>query len=274
MASTESAVEAIHCGVFEYLRKPFNFELLHQIVARAFARLDADQLREDTAAMITHDIKIPLTSIIGFASMIYDRGRREFHPRAREFVGAIQANGQKILAMIDNYLTTCKIEAGTLQVTRVGVDLRHLLQDVIENARLLAERRGREIALEIGPIPETLNIDEPLIYRAVGNILQNAIKYSGEGEAIRLRAGRLAAQDSPLRAGTVCIETFNCTTLVSPDALEGIFQRYKRMAHGSGIEGSGLGLYVVQAIVKAHGGDVTAELLEGGLVRFAIYLPT
>lgn len=272
-ASAESAIEAIHLGVFDYVRKPYDFDQLLQLIERAFARLEAEQLREDTAAMITHDLKIPLTSIIGFASMIYDRERREFHPRAREFAEGIQTNGQKILAMIDNYLTTCKIEAGTLQITPCTVDLRQLINDVVETASLTASRRGHGIELDIGDIPETLDMDEPLVYRAIGNLLHNAIKYGDNSRPIRLHARRLQAAESPLGVASVRIATTNAAALQSPNDLAGIFQRYKRTTGSSGIEGAGLGLYVVQAIVRAHGGEATAEILDGGLVRFAIDLP-
>lgn len=272
-ASAESAIEAMHLGVFDYVRKPYDFDQLQQVIERAFARLEAEQLREDTAAMITHDLKIPLTSIIGFASMIYDRERCEYHPRAREFAEGIQSNGQKILAMIDNYLTTCKIEAGTLQVTPCTVDLRQLLLDVVETTSLSAARRGHRIELEIGDIPETLDIDEPLVYRAIGNLLHNAIKYGDNSRPIRLQAGCVGAAESPLGAASVCIATTNAAAITSPAELAAMFQRYKRAAQSSGIEGAGLGLYVVKAIVRAHGGDATAELLQDGQVRFAIHLP-
>lgn len=273
-ASTESAIEALHLHVYDYLRKPFNFDHLYSLIEKAFQKLEADQLREDTTAMITHDIKIPLTSILGFASMIYDRERQEYHPRAREFAEAIQANGQKVLAMIENYLTTSKIEAGTLRIMPTVVDLRRLILDVVETAQIAATRRGRQIEVQIGQIPETVEADEPLMFRAVSNLVQNAIKYSSCSEQpILLRAERVNAAASPLEAPAICIETFNSAAIASPTELEDIFQRYKRIHPGAGIEGTGLGLYVVQAVVRAHGGDVAAELLDSGQVRFAIYLP-
>ena len=272
-ASTESAVQALHLQVFDYLRKPFDFSLFQMVIEKAFQKIETEQLREDTAAMITHDIKIPLTSIIGFASMLYDRERQEFHPRAREFAEAIQTNGQKILGMIENYLTTCKIESGTLQIMPVPVDIRQMLLDIVDTSIIGASRRGREIVHQIGALPGTVDVDEPLLYRAVSNLLQNAIKYSSGEGPIRVWAGLVEPAMSPLKSMSLCIEVMNHASMIDVEDFEGIFQRYKRLAVRPGIEGSGLGLYVVQAIVKAHGGEVTAQILDGGLVRFALYLP-
>lgn len=272
-ASAESAIEALHYKVFDYLRKPFDFDLFRMAIEKAFQKIESDQLREDTAAMITHDIKIPLTSIIGFASMLYDREQGKLHPRSREFAEAIQVNGQKILAMIENYLTTCTIEAGTLKIVPVPVDPRQMILDIIESSMVTATRHGRMIEHEIADLPSTIDVDEPLVYRAFSNMIQNAIKYSDEGDAIRVRAGVVDPTLSPLKAPSLCVEVINHGIGIAPEDFENIFQRYKRVKETPGIEGSGLGLYVVYAIAKAHCGDVSAEVLENGLIRFAIYLP-
>jgi len=78
---------------------------------------------------------------------------------------------------------------------------------------------------------------------------------------------------SPLGEPSLCLEVLNTIATAPPPEFEHIFERFKRASIRPGIEGSGLGLYVVHAIARAHGGDVTAELLEDGLVRFAFYLP-
>lgn len=272
-ASTDSAIEALHYRVFDYLRKPFDFELFRMAIEKAFHKIDVDQLREDTAAMITHDIKIPLTSIIGFTSMIYDRDNEDFHPRAREFIETIQANGQKILMLIENYLTTCKIESGTLKVVRAPLELRLVVDDVIESVQPELSHRKQTLTHEIDERITTAELDEVLIYRAVSNLIQNAIKYSnGEGD-IQLRLLFLEAEQSPIHVEALCIEVINWAGDLNQDELGNVFQRYKRAHTRPGIGGSGIGLYVVQAVAQAHGGDVAAEFIDDQRVRFALYLP-
>lgn len=272
-ASTESAIEALHYHVFDYLRKPFEYDHFKTAIDKAFQKLELDQLREDTAAMITHDIKIPLTSIIGFASMIHDAETGTYHARAAEFAETIRANGQKILMLIDNFLTSCQIDAGTLKVMPGKVDPVRMIEDVIETARIEAARNRRTIEQEFEPLPPQVVLDEVLVYRAVGNLLQNAIKYGKGEEPIRVRMRRVAAADSPLTGDSLCIEVSNAADTIGVAELTGMFERYQRLSAHRRIEGSGIGLYVVQAVARAHDGRVTVDMPAAEQIRFAVWLP-
>jgi signal transduction histidine kinase len=272
-ASTESAIEAMHFQVFDYLRKPFSFDMLRLAVEKAFQHLETEQLREDTAAMISHDIKIPLTSIIGFAALIYDREEGTVHPRAAEFAETIEANGQKILELIDNYLTTCKIEAGTLRTCPTPIDLRRMIEDMISTAMFSATRCNCEIVQDVEGLPERVLLDECMIFRALSNLLHNAIKYHGGGRPVRVRGRRLSPAESPIETDTVAISVENHAPGMRHEELEGIFHRFRRGNLVRGLEGSGIGLYVVDAVAKAHDGRIGVELIEPATVRFTIYLP-
>lgn len=272
-ASTESAIEALHYRAFDYLTKPFEFDSFKAAIDRAFHKLEVDQLREDTAAMITHDIKVPLTSILGFAAMMYDRRSEEFHPRAAEFADTIRSNAQKVLAIVENYLTTCKIDADNLIVNPTRVVIRHMIEDLLSMIEIEAEKRGFSIEVQIEESPESAVFDESHVYRAVGNLLQNAIKYGDPSEPIRLRVHALTGERSPLEGPSIKIEVVNRAHAVTPESLQGVFGRFKRATADSGIEGSGIGLYVVDAVARAHGGLPEAQCLEGGFVSFSIVLP-
>ncbi len=244
-------------------------------IEKAFQKIETEQLREDTAAMITHDIKIPLTSIIGFASMIYDHEKGEFHPRAREFAETVHASGQKILELIENYLTTCKIEAGTLKAVATEVNLRRMIEDVVETLRVEAERRGQRIESDLRGLPATVFLDEMMIYRAVGNMLNNAFKYGSPDAPIEIIAEKLDASLSPLGLDSIRIQVVNETEEILPEDFDDIFNRFERADAGArrGIEGSGIGLYVVKAVTHAHRGRVGAGLAGDGRVQFSIILP-
>ena len=272
-ATMDSAIDAVHYHVFDYLRKPFEFELFRMAIEKAFQKLETDQLREDTAAMISHDIKIPLTSIIGFASMIFDRQTGEFHPRARDFCDTIQANGNKILELIENYLTSCKIEAGTLKVIEMPVNPLEMMKDVIAVQAVEAERHGRSVICQGDNLPPAVRLDESLIYRALGNLLQNALKYGGNRIPILVRGRVIAAADSPLGVDSIIFEVINQAESMAPEQLVDVFRRYTRGTERPNIEGSGIGLYVVQAVARAHNGTIEAELMDNDMVRFGICLP-
>lgn len=272
-ATTESAIEAVHYHVFDFIRKPFEFDLVRMALDKAFQKIETEQLREDTSAMITHDIKIPLTSIIGFASMVYDKQTGTFHPRAVEFLETIQANGQKIMALIENYLTTCKVESGTLEIAPVPSRVGPLIRDVVASARADAQRRGHELVEDFSELPRQVDLDEVLIYRALGNLIQNAIKYSSAGEPIVIRAGMRTVSKNTIDGPAVCIDVINRTLDLDPHQLDDLFQRYRRTRASQGIEGSGIGLYVVDVVARAHGGAVEAQMIQDQKVRFTLYLP-
>ncbi len=272
-ASTDSAIEALRYQAFDYIRKPFEFDRLKGAIDRAFQKLEVDQLREDTAAMITHDIKVPLTSIIGFASLLHDPRTGQYHPRGPEFIGTIRANAQRILALVDNYLTTCRIDSDSLVIHPTTVSLKHLLEEILGFVSHEAARRGLRIETDVAVDPPEAVFDESTIYRAVANLVQNAVKYGDPAEPIRIGVERLTPEASPLAEASLKFEVVNAAPQVQPSQLPGLFGRFKRLGKDRGIEGSGIGLYVVDQVARAHGGLAEARCLEGGRVAFAIILP-
>lgn len=271
-ASTESAIEAIHYRAFDYLQKPFEFDRLRDCIERAFNRIEADHMREDWTSMITHDIKIPLSSIIGFAALVFD-GAGDLHPRAREFVRLVQLNAEKIRALIDNFNTTCKIEAGKLQLFRQELNLQHLIDDLLAIMRMDMERQGLRFEGDFQAHHPIVVGDEHLLSRALGNILSNAIKYTPDGGLIRMETRRMEAGTSPLGRETVSVTVRNSGPGIAKDDLETIFEKYRRSTNIRGIEGSGIGLYVVKFVVDHHDGQVTLDSVPGESTTFTVLLP-
>jgi signal transduction histidine kinase len=272
-ASTESAIEAVHYHAFDYLRKPFEFEDLKRVIERAFQKIELDQLREDTAAMITHDIKVPLTSILGFASLIYNRDKEQFHPRAREYTEMIRSSARKILALVDNYLTSAKQENATLHLHALPTHLFPLIDELMETYMNEAERRGIRLEVYMEDAPPRAVLDEALIYRATANLIYNAVKYGDPAEPIRLKVSRVDAAASGLDRPALRIEVSNRAPHLKNEDLNALFHRFKRAQKDGGVEGSGIGLYVVDAVARAHEGIARAEHLDGGRVAFSITLP-
>ncbi|MCX7717585.1 MAG: response regulator [Candidatus Sumerlaeaceae bacterium] len=273
-ASTESAIEAIHHKAFDYLTKPFDFDVLRASVERAFAKIDAERFRDDMISMITHDIKIPLSSIIGYSGMIYDRTTGELHPRAAEFVQTIHSNGLKILSLVDNFLTSCKIEAGKLTIVPRDVDINFIVEDLLVLFRPDIERKHLDSQVVLSPGMPPVCGDENLLYRAVSNALSNACKFAPERGRIALRTAPVAAADSPLKVDSALVEVSNTGPGIPAEELPHVFDKYRRGRSQAGIEGSGLGAYVMRCIVEAHHGCVQIESRPNDLTTARIFLPT
>jgi signal transduction histidine kinase len=272
-ASTDSAIEALHYRAFDYIRKPFEFERLKAAIDRAFDKLEVERLREDMAAMITHDIKVPLTSIIGFAGMIHNKEKDECHPRAAEFAERVRQNAQKILSLVDNFLASSKIESGNLVILPARARIDDMLADLRNVITPEADRRGFLLDFEGEVDPAEAVFDEGYVYRSIGNLLQNALKYGDPAEPIEVRVARLPAAESPIGKDSLRISVSNLAPALTPEMLPNLFGRYQRSPESGGIEGTGLGLYVVDAVARAHGGRAQAECLPGGRVAFSLVLP-
>jgi signal transduction histidine kinase len=272
-ASTESAIEALHFKAFDYITKPFDFDSLRNTVEKAFVKIEADMLREEMISMITHDIKLPLTSIIGFSNLIYNRETGRVSPKVREYANSIYLNSQKLLSLLDNFLTSCNINAGRLTVCESEVNINFLLEDLLSIVELAIENRSIRLEKSVQEDLPPVTGDENLLFRALGNVLNNAVKYTPDEGTIKVRTGVVAPAESPLHTGSLKVVVINSGPGIPRNELLGIFDRYKRSQTIKGIEGSGLGLYVLKNIIEVHKGTVTVESILHSLTTFTIFLP-
>jgi len=272
-ASTESAIQAVQHKAFDYLPKPFDFEDLRKAVERALATVEAQQFRDDLISMITHDIKVPLSSIVGYATLIFDKTTGELNPRAKDFVQTIHSNALKILSLVDNFLTSCKIEGGKLSLFPRPVNINFLVEDLLSVFQAEAERKQLQIETELAPELPPLTGDENLLFRAISNIISNAFKFTPAGGFIRIRTLLEPAEKSKLGCDCAVIEVSNSGPGIPAEDLPVIFEKYRRSAPQSAIEGSGLGLYIARYVVDAHHGSIEVSSTPNVLTTFTIRLP-
>lgn len=264
-ASTQSAIEAIHNRVADYITKPFELETLLGSLAKVFARLETEELRRDMIRMVSHDIKAPLNIILGFAEFITDRKTGEASRNAPEYAEKIIQSTQKIIGLLDNYLTHARAESGRLEVLPRDFDARGPLREAAGLFRSEFDRRRLDFQLEMPDEPIPMTGDEHLLYRALANLLSNAAKYAPEATWARASVAR--------EGGDVVYRVDNFGSRLAPDEIDLVFEKYGRSRSARGIEGSGLGLYVVQSVARAHGGRATAECVEGERTTFRIAVP-
>ncbi|MDX2175572.1 MAG: response regulator [Candidatus Sumerlaeia bacterium] len=260
-ASTESAIEAIHRHVADYIPKPFDFELLKASVEKVFARQEVEQLKEDMSRMFSHDIKVPVTTIIGFADFLL-REDGTLHPRAPEYAAKIRSNSRKILALIENYLTSSRVDEGRFELSPAAIDLCDVVSDALSMVSPEFEAKGMKCRAEL-PKTALIEADEALLFRAVSNLLSNAAKYGPEGAEVWVR---VEACD----AGRWRVVVGNTGSCVPEDEAARVFQRYRR-ASNAGAHGHGLGLHIVQIAAKAHGGTTACiPAPDGASVEFEL----
>jgi signal transduction histidine kinase len=272
-ANLESAIEAIHQKAFDYITKPFDFDTLRRSVEKAFNQLEIERFREDMLSMLTHDIRIPLQSIIGYASQIYDPKTDEFHPRAMDFLNNVCVYSQRVLGLVDNFLTSSKIESGRLFLCETQFDFNYFITDLVSFHEVRAHQHDITLKVDQLSKSEIFYGDESLLFRAVSNILNNAIKYSPKGSTVTVECKKYSAALSALGKDAIEISVINPGPGIPVEDLSDIFVLYKRAKNLRTIEGSGLGLFVVKSVSESHEGTVRAESIPYEKTKFTMLLP-
>lgn len=230
-----------------------------QAVSAYVSRRDVEMTRAHSqhVAFIAHELRGPLMSAFLAATALRKDGR----PQDQWALGLLTRNLNTLRDLIDRVLMADRL-AGELQIRHDSLDVRLLLDQAVVDARMAAQQRHVEITLDA---PDTLRIrgDERLLRSAIGNVLQNALKFTKEGSAIRVRAAR--------HGGGITIEFQDgCGGLPQGDTAQ-LFEPF--VQRGENRTGFGLGLAIVRQALEAHGGTVSVRDLPGSGCVFALELP-
>jgi two-component system, OmpR family, sensor histidine kinase KdpD len=237
---------------------------LFELERAASERLaEVDARRREFLAVVTHDLKSPLTSIMGYVRLLKQLGENATLEQAREFNRVIEKQAARMLDMIEQLLMATSLEEGARVLSREPLDLRVLVgEEVAAFAGVLGDR---VIDMRIPEGLPTVYGDRSAIEHILANLLDNAVKYSPDGSAIEVEA--TAAPEE------VSISVANGGSGIPEEMLPKVFERYKR-GDVSAREGSvGLGLFIVRSLTQGHGGRVWAENREGGGTRITFTLP-
>jgi PAS domain S-box-containing protein len=225
-------------------------------------RKAVERMRADFAAMLTHDIKNPLAVIRDCAAMMAES---ELRTDDREFVETIHHAAGTIDQLVSDFLISATIEAGQLTLTPGRVPVADLVTAVVEQFRTSAARRS--IDLEVDGVVDHGSVtgDRLQLERALGNLINNAIKYTGPGGRVAVGAVR--------QNGSVRFSVGDTGLGISAADRPYIFDKYRRLPGSQHIDGAGLGLFIVQHLVEAHGGSVSVSSTLGHGSVFTITLP-
>jgi signal transduction histidine kinase len=232
------------------------------------ARLqEMDRLKSDFVATVSHELKTPLTAIIGAAKSVGRRsGRMNEEQRAR-FMEMIERQGTRLLRLVEDVLDTARLESGDPPMRREPVDLRELAEHVIEDLSHTDVGAERAIVLLTDPDRPTAWGDVSALQQILGNLLENALKYSKDGSKVAVEIRETNAES--------VLEVSDEGQGISPEQIQTIFDRF-RQAVSSGAKGAGgfgLGLYIVKNLVETHRGDVEVESEVGRGSTFRVRLP-
>jgi len=231
--------------------------------ARALAELD--QAKTQFFSNVSHEFRTPLTLMLSpLEDTISTSG--ELPSGIAESLTVVHRNGLRLLRLVNSLLDFSRIEAGRVRAMYEPTDLAHLTAELASSFRSATDRAGLELIVDCPRLSEPVYVDREMWEKVVLNLLSNAFKFTFEGGiTVRIRESNNGVE----------IQVIDTGTGIPEHELPHLFERFHRVegARGRTFEGSGIGLALVQELVRLHGGTVRVESTVGQGSTFTVSLP-
>jgi len=225
----------------------------------------ASRFKSQLLAHVSHEVRSPLSAIIGFSSMLESGSLPG--DRAPEFAAIIAHNGELLQRLHDDLLDLSRAEAGVLNIEPQRVTVDSTLKACIDAIRIDASLGGKDVLIESVEDQLAIKADPVRLAQILNNLIANAFKYGDNFSPIRVRA-------QALDDGFGRIEIVNIGPGIPPAEREAVFLPFRRSTQvGRRVPGAGLGLSIAKLLVEAQGGRIDFESVPGRQTRFWIDLP-
>jgi two-component system sensor histidine kinase/response regulator len=295
--SEELVVECMTSGAVDYISKPFSLDDTLQRVNRAVAnrrmlqsKNRLEQEKEDFFFMISHDLKNPITAVIGSIDIMREGRLGPVNTEQAEYLQSAIESCNEVVAMVDNLLDVQRFETGRMPVVLRPHSPAVIASAAVDRFSKAAEHEGIELTLDIDDDTTEIAVDRNLMNRVFANLLVNAIKFTQKGGKIKVSCrcvNNSAAHRIRIPVYFVPPAGFvnrNCFVRISVKDtgngiphkdLDHIFERYTQSHNAVGRErgGSGLGLAFCKMAVESFNGIIWAESEAGVGSEFIILLP-
>ena len=233
-------------------------------IRNALAAKEAEQRKNDLVVYLAHDLKTPLTSIIGYLTLLRDEPNLSSEFRAR-YTGIALDKAERLEDLINEFFDITRFNLTHLELEKQLVNLTRMLQQMTSEFTPMLDEQSLTCTLDL---PETLlcPCDPDKLARVFDNLLRNACCYSNPGTVVEVTA---AVEE------TAIVLTFtNQGITIPPEKLSRIFEQFVRLdsSRATRTGGAGLGLAIAKEIVELHGGSISARSAEG-VTTFTVSLP-
>jgi signal transduction histidine kinase/ActR/RegA family two-component response regulator len=233
---------------------------------RAEALAEADRVKTQFFSSVSHEFRTPLTLMLGPLEDMLPEAREGLSPERHEQLVAVRRNALRLLKLVNTLLDFSRIEAGRIQAVYQPTDLATLTSEIASVFHSAMDNAGLQFSVECQPIGEPVYVDRDMWEKVVLNLLSNAFKFTFEGG--------VAVTLKPVD-GAVELQVRDTGVGIAEDQLERVFERFHRIegTHARTYEGTGIGLALVQELVKLHGGSVRVESALGQGSTFTVTIP-
>jgi signal transduction histidine kinase len=224
--------------------------------------VEADRLKDEFVALISHDLRTPLTSIMGYVELSLDEPLAD---DTRSYLEVVARSSQRLLRLVDDLLFVARLQSGRLDIMPSRLDLNEVARQAAQEARGRADAKDLDLVVDSnGAVP--VDADRGRIFQLLDNLISNAIKFTPDGGRVEIKVSA---------DGGARLEV--CDTGIGFTAAQAtrVFDRFYRTddAVERQVPGTGLGLFIAHAITDAHGGTISAHPRDGGGAVFRVELP-
>ena len=289
-AEAEKLEAAFAVGAADYITKPLNkVELLARVRSALTLKREMDsrklayieieeknrELQRESLAKTqilstaSHELKTPLTSIVGYIDRILLQQDRigPLNERQQRYLETVQRNSHRLKALIDDLLDVSRIESGSLELTLEELDVQQEIEDVVRSMQVQIGEKRIRVVLNVPHDLREVKADRLRFSQVISNLLSNACMYSPEEATTTISAKE--------EGGLIHIDVSDTGMGISKDDQSKLFTKFFRADNSSTreVSGTGLGLFVTRHLVVAHGGEIWVESEEGKGTTFSFTLP-
>jgi PAS domain S-box-containing protein len=280
-------------GVFAAARDVTELKRFEQTLQQKNVELEAaSRMKSEFLANMSHELRTPLNAIIGFSEVLRDGLMGAMTNQQRGCIGDIFGSGKHLLSLINDILDLSKVEAGKMVLDLEPVRVSSLCANSLSIIREKAAARHIRLEMDCADELGLIQADPRKVKQIVYNLLANAVKFTGEGGEVTLRASHVVRADVGQLSGScrtgrsfrladsefgefLRISVTDSGIGISPEGLERLFKPFSQIDSGLArkFEGTGLGLAMVKLLAELHGGAVAVESAVGKGSCFTVWLP-
>jgi signal transduction histidine kinase len=224
---------------------------------------EADRLKDEFVALISHDLRTPLTSITGYTQLALEA---ELADDVRGYLDVVARNSDRLLALVNDLLFVARLQAGELSLEPHDVDLAEVVRETVQALEPRAAAKAIDLTCVLDSVP-VVRADRGRLQQLLDNLVSNALKFTPDGGSVYVSLGR--------KNDAVLLEVADTGIGIATDDQRRLFQRFFRAENAveRQLPGTGLGLYISRVIAEAHEGSLTVSSELGRGSTFRLELP-
>ena len=226
-----------------------------------------DRAKDEFVSLASHQLRTPATGIKSILSMLVAGDFGHLNDRQEHFMRRALESNERELGIIEELLNVAKADAGRLVLHAAEFELESLITVIVNEQRPAIEEKKQSVKIQAPSQPLRIVADEEKLYMAIGNLVDNARKYTPESGSISVTIS--------VRRGEAYVEVSDSGIGIGPDELSHVFDRFQRASDAvrGNVEGAGLGLYLARRIAELHDGTIEVSSKLGKGTKFVMILP-